>query len=239
MNHLLKAAERAEQGPKGGGGKSMQRFGPGFPSGFSRRLSSLVESRLVIGLAGIALLAIASTASAATVQVVWQETGTSSVAAAAGTPLTAEILITPDAAGISSYGVSIQFDTNDLMLAATAPERELPPGFQSNLFTPFPTITGNQISTFDAETLQNGPTSGTFLAGLVHFVVTNPTNDGMDDVTAGFFKTGVDGMFDNAGSAVSPQFSGATVVPVPEPTTALLLVPGLAGLAALRRRKLG
>jgi hypothetical protein len=233
MNH----APETEQGRKGGGGKSMQRFGPGLPSGFSRRFSSLVESRLVSGLAAIALLAMASTASAATVQVLWQENGMSSIAAAAGTPLTAEILITPDAAGISSYGVSIQFDTNDLMLAAAAPERLLPTGFQSNLFTPFPTITGNQISTFDAETLQNGPTSGTFLAGLVHFVAKNPTDDGMNDVTAGFFKTGVDGMFDNAGNSINPQFSGATAVP--EPTTALLLVPALAGLAALRRRQLG
>jgi hypothetical protein len=217
----------------------MQRFGPGFPSGFSCRLSSLVESRLVSGLAAIALLAIASAASAATVQVLWQENGLSSIAAAAGTPLTAEILITPDAAGISSYGVSIQFDTNDLMLAATAPERTLPSGFTSNLFPTFPTITGNQISTFDAETFGAGPTSGTFLAGLVHFVVTNPTDDGMIDVTPGFFNTGVDGMFDNAnpGKAVNVQFFGATVVP--EPTTALLLAPGLAGLAALRRRKLG
>jgi len=111
----------------------MQRFGPGFPSGFSRRLSSVVESRLVSGLAAIALLAIASTTSAtAIVQVVWQETGTSSATVGAGALLTAEILITPDAAGISSYGVSIQFD-DELMLAAAPPEEKLPSGFQLNL----------------------------------------------------------------------------------------------------------
>ena len=96
----------------------MQRFGPGFPSGFSRRLSSVVESRLVSGLAVIALLAIASTASAdATVKVLWEQNGQSSIAVAPGTPLTAEIFITPSSAGISSYGVSIQFDSSDLTLA--------------------------------------------------------------------------------------------------------------------------
>jgi hypothetical protein len=215
----------------------MQRFGSGFASRFSYTLSSVVESRLVGGLAAIALLAIASTASAtAIVQVVWQETGTPSAAVGTGTPLTAEIFITPDATGISSYGVSIQFD-DDLTLAAAAPEEKLPSGFQFNLTPGVQGTTANSVLTFEAGTFAAGPTTGPFLAGVVHFVASDPKDDGID-VTPGFFNTGIDAMFNNAGGQASVQFVGASVA-VPEPTTALLLVPGLAGLAALRRRKLG
>jgi len=57
-------------------------------------------------------------------------------------------------------------------------------------------------------------------------------------MTPGFFNPGFDGMFDNAGNQVNVQLIGASVVPEPT-TTTLLLVPGLAGLAVLRRRKLG
>jgi MYXO-CTERM domain-containing protein len=198
----------------------------------------------VSGLAAIALLAIASTASATpVVQVVWQETGTSSAMVAAGTPLTADIMITPDTPGISSYGVSLKFD-DDLTLASAPPaccELKLPSGFQfnvsSNVTVNVNPSGGGEVLTFNAATLANGPTNGTFLAGVVHFVASNPRNNGID-VMPGFFNTGIDDMFDNAGKEADPEFIGASVS-MPEPTTALLLLPGLAGLAALRRRKLG
>lgn len=66
----------------------------------------------------------------------------------------------------------------------------------------------------------------------------NPRDNGID-VTPGFFTTGIDGMFNNGkpGNPVDVQFIGASVIP--EPTTALLLATGVAGLAAFRRRKLG
>jgi hypothetical protein len=231
---------RIPKAPKSGGGKSMQRFGSGVPIGFPSKLSSLVESRLVVGLATIALLAMASTTASAVpiVQVIWQETGTSTATVAPGTPLTAEIFMSPDAAGISAYGVSIQFNSSDLQLAAQAPEKQVPPGFQ-DIFPP-PTATSDQVSSFGGATLGSGPTSGMLLIGLVHFIAVSPTNDGAD-VTPGFFVKGIDGMFDNAvpGKALAPDFLTASVLPVPEPTTALLLVPALAGLAALRRRKVG
>lgn len=204
------------------------RFGVGDT--IMRRSGIWIGSTL--GLLGALLLA--SNASAtALLDVVWQQTGTAVAGGPPGTPLTAEIYLTADAAGISAYGVSLRFD-DDLVLAPTAPTELLPSGFAFNLTPGVQGTNEDTVLTFEAATFGAGPTSARFLIGLVNFLVSDAKPDGTD-VIPGLFNTGIDGIFDNSGSPVSVEAIGAEVVP--EPTTLVLLATGIAGLTFRRRAR--
>jgi hypothetical protein len=168
----------------------------------------------------------------------------SAAIAAPGDTLTAEIRVTADAAGISSYGVSVDFDIDlgdelDLISASEL----LPPGFAFNLSAGVggttestPAVAG-AVETFEAATFAAGPVSTTFTAGTLALVVTaNVATDGLDLVP--FLLFGVDGIFDNAGLDASDAatFVGASVN-VPEPGTALSVGASLLAIAIAGRRR--
>lgn len=174
-------------------------------------------------------------------------TGFSNIGAAPGDFLTATVSITPDAAGISSYGISLFYDMDfgnelDLILATEL----LPPAFDFNV-TPACAATQQStealvgyVLTCEAGTFSNGPTVPLpFDIMTILFQVTgNVTGDGFD-IETGLFNVGIDGIFDNAGGVVSPVFGTAGVYLIPEPSTALLVGLGLVGIASSRRRRLG
>lgn len=192
------------------------------------------RSRMRIGnaLGLIGTLLLASNASAtALIDVVWLETGTAVAGGPPGTPLTAQIFLTSDAAGISAYGVSLRFD-DDVVLASTAPTELLPSGFAFNLTSGVEGTNSDTVLTFEAATFGAGPTSSRFLIGLVNFLVSDAKPDGTD-LIPGLFNTGIDAIFDNGGLPVVVEAIGAEVVP--EPTTLVLLAMGIGGLT-LRRR---
>lgn len=93
---------------------------------------------------------------------------------------------------------------------------------------------------FDQATLGTGLETGTVTLGSLVFLPNSPGNsvdDGID-VTAAVLPNGTDAIIGGDGSLT---INGASVTgpPVPEPTTALLVVLGLAGLGFAGRRNIG
>ena len=172
------------------------------------------------------------------VEIVFLESGTPVIAASPGDSVTAEIRITSDEAGVSSYGVSLEFDSDlDLVLATEL----LPAGFAFNLSNGVQDTLESQVAqdghvfTFEAATFGNGPVSTTFAVGTIQFTVKDPQSDGVD-LRSGLFNAGIDGFFDNAGESLAGvEFGTASVVPVPEPGALWLLVAAVA-LAGRRPR---
>jgi hypothetical protein len=213
---------------------------------------SLRRLRLWPLLTGL-VLALAPAAALATpiVSIVWTATtgsgatGSNVIEARPGDLLTAQVRLSPDSTGVSSYGISLRFDTDladelDLLGAVEF----LPPGFSFVLSTGVASTQESElfreghVFTCEAVAAGNGPTGGTFSICQLDFRVTaNVVTDGADLFT-GLFNSGVDGIFDNAGNPLSPDFATASVV-VPEPGTAALLLLGLAALRPGRRRGRG
>jgi hypothetical protein len=171
----------------------------------------------------------------------WAGTGGSNtIGASPGDQLTLEIYVQDADLGITSYGVSIAFDT-DLMdeLDLVGDPTELCPlgsclttGVDSTQESTF----GSQVGfvyTFESVTFGAG-SFDRMLVGTIDFEVTeNVASDGWD-VFSGEFNTGIDAFFDAQGQPLSPEFGYAQV---PEPGTALLLGIGLASLAVSSRKR--
>jgi hypothetical protein len=143
--------------------------------------------------------------------------GAQTIAAAPGDLLTLELRLGADEAGVSSYGISLEFGADlgdELDLVAVV--EDLPAGFDVNLT---PGVIASQESspldrgrvlTFEAATLGDGPTSTSFAVGTIQFRVTdNVATDG-PEIAAGFINPGVDGLFDNAGASVSGSVASQT-----------------------------
>jgi hypothetical protein len=170
---------------------------------------------------------IASTASAASVNLRWvagetsdssaiEGLGTSSLAIAAGAvaTVTLDIEIDVDAAGLSSAFLSVEFDrdlANELDVSSVEELGWTSEDGSRSLFPLTPGIDSMQESTssetgklytFDGATLENGPESTTFVFGRVVFT-TNPgavASDG-PDIFVGIFNCPdlcIDGLFSNA-----------------------------------------
>lgn len=151
-----------------------------------------------------------------------------------GETLSIGILMETDASGISSYGISAQFDTSELALhPSLLPVASTPTGMAD--VSLIDVNTPGTVLTFGSVVLGSGPTSTTVRVGTIHFRVLNALDDGIPDIRLGLYNLGVDGAYDNTGSALIPTFHGGYVVP--EPSGIGLGIGALLGLIFLRNRR--
>jgi hypothetical protein len=136
-----------------------------------------------------------------------------------GDMVTASIVVDVGASGLSSYGISAQFDTTELDLKGASPAVELlPAGFTFNIT---PGVQGfheniggglGDVQTFEAATFAAGPVNTSFEIGRVNFIAVAPSGTTTDiDILPGEFNVGIDAFFDNAGMRVFPTFVGGSV----------------------------
>jgi hypothetical protein len=154
-----------------------------------------------------------------------------------GDVFTVGLVLNVDAAGVSSYGVSVEFDSTELKLNG-APAAVVPvlPGGLSPLITPVENNALGRVYSFTGATFGNGPASTSFTVGTISFQVQSTVNDGLPDISLGLFNLGVDGLFNNAGTPVTPTFQPGYLLLVPEPGTLVLGFCGALWLWAVRRR---
>ncbi len=160
--------------------------------------------------------------------------------ATVGQNINVDILLQAGGTGISSYGVSVQFDNTELGYLGDV--ELLPAGFQFNFSPGSGGLVKNvapgvdEVKTFEAATLANGPVNGLpFVIGTINFNVVGVADDGLADVTPGFFVAGVDGMFDNNGAALAPVINPGYVIPEPTTVSGVVLLLGFAGFRVCRR----
>lgn len=200
-------------------------------------------SGVAVALAG--LLALATDGSAAVLISVDMDPATVGIQStrlgSSGDPFTADLVMTVGAEGVSSYSVSANFDTTELMLdgspAASYPV--LPGGLTPVPPAPSEDNALGRVWSFNGVTFGTGPSLTSFVFGSIKFKVTTPVTNLSEDVTPGFFNLpgSIDSMFDNAGNPIVPTFAGGTVNVVPEPGSAALLVLGACVSGALIRRR--
>ncbi len=147
--------------------------------------------------------------------------GGSSIDAAPGDRLVAEIIVTADGGGVAAIGTSLEFDFdlgNELDIDSVVEflplsmEFSITPGTVASTQESTGAQMGN-VLTFEAVTLSiPGPTVGAFVLGEVTFDVTaNVQTDGVD-VRVGLFNLDADGVGNNANVIVNPVFSSGLAV---------------------------
>jgi len=133
-------------------------------------------------------------------------------------PFTAALVMTVGPGGVSSCGISELFDNTELSLVGAPASTELlPAGFTFNL-TPGVTSESQalgQVYTFETATLGLGPANTNFTIGTINFTAAALVDDGVPDITLGFYNLGLDGLFDNSGNPVVPVFANGFLAPKP------------------------
>lgn len=192
------------------------------------------------------LLACIGTGKAAVTVAVDMDPGTagiqSSISVGVGAPVTVDLWMTADVAGVSSYSVSVAFDNSELTLLGAPASTELLPALFTFNFTAGVASESQalgRVNSFEAATFGAGPVSSTFRIGSISFTATAPVTNGVLDVTPGLLNAGIDGIFDNASGDLGPGaiFVGGLVNFVPEPSSRSILALSAAGLWAVRRRR--
>lgn len=209
--------------------------------GHMRKRNRIVGWRLV-GAVGAALASSAVQAQILSVDMDPLTAGIqNTLTAAAGQNISVDVVLLPGAAGVSSYSVSVQFDNTEL--SHTGAIEPLPAGYAFNLLagtglTPNVVPGVDELSSFDAGTFGAGPAGPPpFVIGTINFTVGVPANDGLPDVTPGFFLGGIDAMFDNAGAAVAPVINPGFLVPEPGVIYGAALLLGFAAFRGYRRSR--
>jgi hypothetical protein len=203
---------------------------------------------VTVAAAGLVLAAGAAQA-LPSISIIWQANGTATI----GTPtitgsstIVADIVLTTDVQTINGVFVSIEFDTTELTANSVKELNSVNLPGMGNQFAPIlagATINNSLglIEGFDQASLATGLVGGnTRTLGSVTFHVVSSVLPAADiDVIASLQNTGVDGIIEAAGGTnIGGTFTGASVTGVPEPTTALLVIAGLAGLGYAGRRSL-
>lgn len=217
-------------------------------------MMSKMKRTIAVMLAAGGLVLGAGTASALdSVYLIWRATGTPSIGPTGIGPssiLLVDVVLDADSAGVSGIGVSFAFDPLELQAIGLAEISPLNAPGMGNGFSPLapgPSLIDNVnglIAGFDQADLTGSGligAGGPLTLGSVRFHLVKSGDQGqVHSVEPGFF-TGSDGIVDSVGfEKAAPAFEGAQVIgpPVPEPTTALLVVAGLAGLGYAGRRSL-
>jgi len=184
------------------------------------------------------------------ISIVWQNTGSATI----GTPtvtassvINADIVLTGDSSGVAVNGVfiSILFDTTELLAIGGQELSTVKLPGMANTMSPIGAGTtvdnvNGVILGFDQATLDAGlGTAVSRTLGSVRFHVIGAVGDGQDDVIGAVLPNGVDAITAVGNSVpIEGAFVGASVTATPEPTTALLVIAGLAGLGYAGRRSL-
>ncbi|MEE2662582.1 MAG: PEP-CTERM sorting domain-containing protein [Myxococcota bacterium] len=193
------------------------------------------------------LLASSAAQALPSISIIWRGVGATLVSPAGTSNHIADIVLTSDVVTIGGVFISIEFDAAELQ-AVNATELAVVnlPGM-GNEFAPVSvgTVIDNGaglIIEFDEATLSTGLVGGvTRTLGSVTFHVVAGANDNTDiDVIASLQNPGIDAITIAGGGTTNGTFVGASVTGpvVPEPTTALLVIAGLAGLGYAGRRGL-
>jgi hypothetical protein len=201
---------------------------------------------VTVAAAGLILAAGAAQA-LPSISILWQANGTATI----GTPtitgsstIVADIVLTTDVATIIGVFLTIEFDASELQALSFKEITVNLPGM-GNEFNPL--LAGGTIDNvnglvlnFDTQTLATGLAGGlTRTLGSVTFHVVSSVLPPADiDVIASLQNAGIDSFEASGGASLGGNFTGASVTGVPEPTTALLVIAGLAGLGYAGRRSL-
>ena len=153
-------------------------------------------------------------------------------------------MLTTDAEAILGVFISIEFDATELQAVSAKELATINLPGMGNEFRPISTSTLidnglGKVTDFDEATLSTGLTAGnTVTLGSVTFRVASTTGGPTDiDVIASLQNTGLDAIVGGGDSAlIDANFIGASVVP--EPTTVMLVVAGIAGLAYAGRKSI-
>jgi hypothetical protein len=160
--------------------------------------------------------------------------------------LIADIVLTADTAGISGVGISIAFDASELQYMSGVEFTSVNLPGMGNVFNPLAIgvssdNTGGLITGFDQADLAGvGLVASTRTLGSMKFHV-GPGRYGLDPLDLDIIANSsgqADGFVDSAGAPLANPvvFNGASVTP--EPTTALLLIAGIAGLGYAGRQSI-
>lgn len=197
---------------------------------------------LVIGITGLGLSSGPAQA-LPSISIIWRSSGTATlVSPAASSDVVADIVLTTDAEVIRGVFISIEFDATELQAVSAQELATINLPGMGNEFRPISpsTLIDNgigQVTDFDEATLSTGLGGGnTVTLGSVTFRVASTTGGATDiDVIASLHKIGTDAIVGGGdGALIDANFIGASVVP--EPTTTMLVVAGIAGLAYAGRK---
>jgi hypothetical protein len=127
------------------------------------------------------------------------------------------------------------WDSDPLLACCTVPIGYHPSAYGDYLdaMTLFYTITGvNPLTNAGIEAAEFNPNSGTFASGAADALLSSTDVGGSTDTISPNQTAAI--AYDLAASAVATEINGA---PVPEPASMAVLGVGIAGLAAIRRRR--